>query len=145
MNIIPDPLLVALQILPLLALLAGLQAILFKPMLAYLKDREQATDGTKAEALQITDRAESLTAKYEALVAAATATIAESRATRRAASQADYARVIAVARAEAEVHANNAAAILRTQADYARNDMKALTGSLSNDIAGRVLGRPVEA
>jgi F0F1-type ATP synthase membrane subunit b/b' len=57
MNIIPDPILVVLQALPFLVLLAGLHVILYKPMLAYLAERREATAGAKKAAQELQERA----------------------------------------------------------------------------------------
>ena len=45
MNIVPDPMLTALQAVPFAITLGALHVILFKPMLEYLGEREEAIDG----------------------------------------------------------------------------------------------------
>ena len=45
MNIIPNPTLLLLQLLPFIVTIAGLYFILFKPMFTYLEERDGASTG----------------------------------------------------------------------------------------------------
>ena len=84
MNIIPNPTLLLLQLLPFAVTIAGLYLILFKPMFAYLEERDEASTGA-------TDTAKDLESEVQAKKAAITervqAALKESSETRSVARQ----------------------------------------------------------
>ena len=65
MNIIPDLVLTALLMAPFLVLVAGMHFILYKPMLAYLDARANATVGARKEAEELQARAASRLNEWE--------------------------------------------------------------------------------
>lgn len=142
MNIIPDPLLVALQMLPFLALMLGLRAILFKPMLDYLDERATATVGSRKEAEGLQERAGTLLTQWEAAIAKAHGEIADFRAARRAVANQEYQRVIAEARREAESRISDAVLVIRGEAALAREELRGASRLLAGDVVAQVLGRP---
>lgn len=145
MNIIPDWTLVGLQVLPFLTLMAGLHFILFKPMLAYLQERRDATQGARKEAEALQDKAALKLTQWEAAFARAQAEVAEYRARRRAEAQAVYQKRIAEARAEAETRLADAVEVIQGEAALAREDLVKIARILSQDMATRALGRSLAA
>ncbi|MES2638802.1 MAG: ATP synthase F0 subunit B [Myxococcota bacterium] len=143
MNIIPDLWLVIWLMIPFLVLVTGLHFILYKPMLAYLDARADATVGARKEAEALQAKATARLAEWEAALAKARLEVTEFRAGRRAAAQGQYARVVADARAAAEAHIGQAIAVIRTEADTARTELDATSRALSREVATQVLGRPL--
>ena len=65
MNIIPVPLVVALQAIPFLLTIFALFKIIVQPMLGYLDARNAATEGARKEAAALAAQAEAQTNEYE--------------------------------------------------------------------------------
>lgn len=145
LNIIPDPILVLVQAFPFFVLIYGLNAILFKPMLAYLKERESATAGAKEEAEELQEKAALKLTQWEAALARALAEVAEFRTTKRLEAQAAYAKRVAAARAEAEVHIADAVDVIAGEAALAREQIAPMARSLSAEMASRALGRSISS
>lgn len=145
MNIIPDPLLVVLQALPFLVLLAGLHVILYKPMLAYLAERKEATAGAKKAAQELQERAALKLQQWEQAFARAQAEVADFRAQKRADAQAVYQKRIAEVRSEADKRIAAALAEVQAEATKARADVPVIAAELAREMASKTLGRQVEA
>ena len=143
MNIIPDLVLVGTLMVPFLVLVAGLQFILYKPMLAYLDARAEATVGARKEAEALQGKATARLAEWEAALVKARQEVAEFRALRRSEAQGKHARVVADARAAAEARIGQAIAVIRAEADAARTELDATSRALSREVATQVLGRPL--
>jgi F0F1-type ATP synthase membrane subunit b/b' len=143
MSIEPDLVLVALQSLPFFLMIFGLHVILFKPMLAYLEQRREATQGAREEAIALQEKAELKVQQWEAALTRAHAEVADFRAQRRAEAQAVYARRIAQARAEADKRIGDQVAVIAGEASLAREEVGRLSRILADDMATRTLGRPL--
>lgn len=145
MNIIPDLTLALIQVVPFLVLVAGLNVIIFKPMLAYLQARSVATVGAKHDAEALVKRAEARMAEYEAEMARVRSELAEYRAGLRSDAHKAHAHHVAEARREAEVHLHGALGAIQREAAAAQQHVAAMSRELSGEIVTRVLGRAVEA
>jgi F0F1-type ATP synthase membrane subunit b/b' len=143
MNLTPDPVLVVLQLFPLLVLMGGLHVILFKPMLAYLHERDRATAGARREAEDLAARAAARLLEYEAALEKARNEVAEFRAGRRAEAQKVHQDVVAAARKEADVRIAAAVTQIQVEAAQARSQLGATAHALAGEVASQVLGRPV--
>lgn len=143
MNIIPDPILVGLQVLPFFATIAGLYFILFKPMLAYLHARREATVGERKKAEALQEKATLKLQQWEAALARARVEVADFRSHRRAEAQAVYARRIAQARAEADKLVADEVTVLQGETALAREQVGPMARQIANDMASRTLGRPL--
>lgn len=145
MSIIPDPILALLQVLPFLVLMLGMHLILFKPMLAYLSEREHATTGARKQAHALAERAEAKLQEYEAALAAARAEVAEFRTARRAEAQASYNSKVTAARSEADKRLGAAMGTIQNEARTARSQIGAHARSLAQAAASQVLGRALRS
>jgi F-type H+-transporting ATPase subunit b len=143
-NIIPDLILALTQVVPFLVLVAGLQVIIFKPMLNYLHDRAAATVGAKHDAAELVKRSEGRLAEYEAQLAKVRSELTEYRAALRTDAQKAQAHHVAEARRESEVHLHGALAAIQREAAVARKAVASMSKDLAGDIASSVLGRAVE-
>ncbi len=143
MNIIPDPILVLVQAFPFFVLIYGLNAILFKPMLAYMKERDAATAGAREEAEELQEKAALKVTQWEAALARALAEVAEFRSAKRLEAQAAYAKRVATARKEAEAHIADAVDVIAGEAALAREQIGPMARMLSADMASRALGRTI--
>jgi len=67
--------------------------------------------------------------------------VTDFRAQRRAAAQAQHARIVGEARGAAEAHLTEAIDVIRTEAATARTELDATSRALSREVAAQVLGR----
>ena len=137
-----------MQALPFFVTIAGLHYILFKPMLAYLADRREATEGERKKAHALTERAELKLQQWEAALLRAHVEVAEFRSGKRAEAQAVYAKRVATARAQAEKRIADEVAVIAGEAELAREQVSTSARQIAQDMAVRTLGRsasPVDA
>ncbi|MED5374538.1 MAG: ATP synthase F0 subunit B [Myxococcota bacterium] len=140
MSLVPDWKLTLIQMAPYLASLAVLHFVLFKPMLAYLQGRDQATVGTREEAARLQQEAEARLQEYEQRLAAAKAEIQAYSADHRHAAAQEREELISKARAEAEAEKTKALESLRAEVELASRELDSLGRSLGEDITKSVLG-----
>ncbi|MBM4393010.1 MAG: ATP synthase F0 subunit B [Deltaproteobacteria bacterium] len=145
MSIVPDLILVLMTALPFFVALFGLNAILLKPMLAYLESRREATVGARDEAVALQEKAELKLTQWEAALQRANAEVADFRAQRRAEAQATYAARVAQARSEAEARIGDAVAVIQSEATLARESVGRESRQIAADMAARALGRELAA
>lgn len=145
MQIIPDPLVVALQLVPFLLTIFALHFIIFKPMLEYLDDREKAQSGGKDEADALRGRIDEKTSDYESRLAAARNEVVDLRAERRGAATHEAEARLAEARKQADVKVEGALADIDKERAAAAGGLEAVSRELADDIAGQVLGRDLKA
>jgi len=141
MNVIPDPLQVALNMFPFMVTIVGLYLIILKPMVDYLLKREVAIQSGHDEAARIEAEINSRMSEYELQLARAREEVVALRAGKRAEAQVQYDEVIGKARAEAEVQIASAVAEIGVAHNAASTQLKALSGEIADKIANQVLGR----
>lgn len=145
MQIIPDPLVVALQLVPFLLTLVALHFIIFKPMIEFLDEREKARTGGRQEAEGLQSRIAEKMAEVEARMAQAHSEVVDLRAERRAAALAQSAARIEQAKAQAEVLVQASLGEIEKERQAASLVLRASADELAHDITGRVLGRNLQA
>lgn len=145
MQIIPDPLVVALQLVPFLLTLVALHFIIFKPMIEFLDEREKARSGGRQEAEGLQSRIAEKMAEVEARMAQAHSEVVDLRAERRAAALAQSAARIEQAKAQAEVLVQASLGEIEKERQAASVVLRASADELAHDITGRVLGRNLQA
>lgn len=143
MEIIPDPIHVALLTLPFLVAMAGMHLILWRPLLAWMDERDTLSTSARKEADELDHAAEEQLARIEDRLAAARHEVHTVRAEARARALAKEAVIVAEARSGADGRVQEAVGKIRTDREAARSTLQATAKDLSTDIAGRVLGRQV--
>jgi F-type H+-transporting ATPase subunit b len=143
MNIIPDLGLLLMQTIPFVVTLIALHFILFKPMLAYLEERDAAIEGVKEEAQKLQARIDSDVALWEGKLAAARSEVAQERSRLHEAAQAQRKRLIDEARVQAEARVGSAVAEIQEARKAATTTIRSTSLALARLIAERVLDRPV--
>ena len=134
---------VLLQLVPFLVTLLGLHYIIFKPMLAHLADRERNIDGFKREASLLQEEVAGKLAELELKLAEARNLAAAERAALRQKRKQDEAEIIGAARSAVDTLLGDARGTLATEKASASKQLEATARSLSSNIAGNILGRPV--
>ena len=143
MEIMPDPMVMALQLVPFLVTLAALYKIILAPMLDYLDDRTKAIESGTKGVDALNSQIEARTAEYEAQLKAARSKASDIRAAKRAEAKASYEDKIMIARKDADGRIHESLEEIRTVAAEARAELKESSQSLADQISTQVLGRSV--
>ncbi|MBN2799966.1 MAG: ATP synthase F0 subunit B [Deltaproteobacteria bacterium] len=147
MKVIPDiyTVLPYLQTLPFLVSLLVLHFVLFKPLLAYMDERKQATEGARRYAADLHDQIAARLGELEARLGAAREANRQVRQDAKDRALRAEAAAIAAARKQAEGQVQGALVTLARDGEEARASLQTLSRTLSRDIAAQVLGRNVSA
>lgn len=143
MEIFPNPPFAALMTLPFVVTFFGLHFLLFKPLFAYLEERDAASHGARAEAASLKGDIDAKLSEVNAKVDEARRVITTMRASRRADALKTEANILADARATAEKAVSEAVAQVAQERAAASAQLKGTAAMLSKDIAAQVLGREV--
>jgi F-type H+-transporting ATPase subunit b len=122
-----------------------LKPLLFDPMLKLFEERERRIDGAKLEARRIDDRSASALAKYESEMAKARAAANAEREKLRAEAVRKEQEILGTVRAAAAQTLDDGKKAALAEAERVRATLKAQSGVLARDLAGRVLGREVHS
>jgi F-type H+-transporting ATPase subunit b len=145
MEIMPDPWLAPLLAMPFLATMAALHFILYKPLLAYLEARDHALHGAKHEADSLAQQNAGSMAELDRKMAEAHGSVGAIRREARGRANEVEAKILAAARSAAAAKTAEALEEVKREQHAAAGSMQRLSAELANDIAGRVLGRSVQA
>lgn len=135
---------VLLQLIPFLLTVVGLNAIILKPMLAYLGERERNIAGFKNEADGLQDEVATKVGELDAKLAEARREAAAERARLRTEAKAAEADVLNTARAKSEAVVLEARTALAAERATASTHLKGTAKQLSSSIASTILGRQVQ-
>jgi F0F1-type ATP synthase membrane subunit b/b' len=141
MDIIPDPMQVALNMLPFLVAIVGMYLIILKPMIAYLLERELAIQSGHDEAARTEIEINNRMSQYEQQLGLAREEVVALRAAKRAEAQVKYDEVIATARTQAEAQITSAVGEIGVARSAASIQLKVMSGEIADKIANQVLGR----
>lgn len=145
MQIIPDPIFALWLVLPFLTTMIGLNFLLVRPMREYLEGRDDAIHGARHDAEHLNHAADAKLADLEKQLAAARAGALAVREAARQRGLAYESEVIDAARKQAEGQLSTALDEISADATAARSALRDNAQLLSVDIAGRILGRSVDA
>lgn len=135
---------VLLQLIPFLVTVFGLHAIILKPMLAHLAERERHIDGFKGEADSLKDEVAAKVGELDAKLADARREAALERGQLRKEAKAAEAELLKAARARSEVVVGEARTALATDRKAASVQLQATARGLSSSIASTILGRQLQ-
>ncbi|MBZ0267711.1 F0F1 ATP synthase subunit B [bacterium] len=140
-----EPGLLIWTIITFVVVLVVLRLVAWKPLIESLAERQRNIEGAIAEAKQVKAEADALLARYESTMASAKD---EARSildeARRDGAKAQEA-IRETARAEAEEFKERAHREIELQKDAAKQEIWELAGTLSTELAGRILGRTMTA
>ena len=143
MNIIPNPTLLLLQLLPFFVTISGLYFILFKPMFDYLEERDGASSGATdtAKDLEADVRAKKLDITTK--IQTALKETSEARASARKELMAEYNNFVQAKRQEAEKEIKEATQAIAIEKSAARQEVRVQAEAFANDIASQIIGRNI--
>jgi F-type H+-transporting ATPase subunit b len=145
MQIIPDLAFAAFMTLPFLVTVVALNVILVKPMREYLESRHAAIGGARHEATKLNADADAKLTELEARLAAAREVAAGIRAQHRERGLDAERALLGGARKQAEAELGEALTGIAQEVEVAKAAIADTARTLSADIAGRVLGRGLNA
>ena len=143
MEIIPDPVHVALLTLPFAVAALAVHLILWRPLLAWLDERDHTSAHAREEAARLDTQAGEQLARIEARLADARAHAGSLRQQARARAHAQETEIVTAARTEADGKIDEALGRIRTERAAASATLRGTATDLANDIASNVLGRRV--
>ena len=122
-----------------------LKPLLFDPMLRVFSLREERTDGAKAEARKMQERAADILANYERELAKVRAEAAAERDVLRRETAELEASILGEARSAAELIVAEGRERISREVGALDTELRAREMELSNQITSRVLGREVSS
>lgn len=143
MNIIPVPTLILLQLVPFLLTVSVLYFVLFKPMLAYLDERDEKISGAKKQAVSMQKQSVDNMNILKEKTASLRKEINMLRSEARAQVMGEYNQTMHDARKEADKEIKENAATILTDQNLVREELKMKARDVANTIASRTLGRSV--
>jgi F-type H+-transporting ATPase subunit b len=139
--LIPD-LSVVWVIVIVLVLAAGLDRLLFRPLMEVMKAREHAVTSARALAESAASQARAAAAEFEARTTAARTEVYREMDEKRRAALDEQAALLARTRHETDVAIADASARLKAEALAAREQLDRDATVLAGAVVERVLGRP---
>ena len=143
MNIYPNLTLVVLQLIPFLVTVFALNIIIFKPLMQYLEERENASGGASEQAKKFNTEAEKGLQKIQESLKEAHSIASEKRSKAREQFMTEYNQAIYETRKSAEKEFKDASVKIATEQAAASQEMKNHAEILAGDIASQALGRTI--
>ena len=139
MEILPDPWILFLQAIPFTLTLWMLHTVLYKPMVAYLEDRDQAIYGSRRDAESLQAKASEKLDEYELALTTARKEASSARAEARRGAIVAREEKIAAARAAADTQINEAASVISGEKELAAKELERMASDLAQEITQSVL------
>lgn len=132
-----------LQFANFIILMAVLNVLLFKPLRAALKQRQETIEGSRVKIQDLEEQVQAQVARYEAQLQEAKQNAAQERAALRHAAQQEESRMLAEARGLATDRLQSIRDKVAVEAETARQSLRGETEAIARQIAGKVLGREI--
>ncbi|WP_028583421.1 ATP synthase F0 subunit B [Desulfogranum mediterraneum] len=134
-----------IHIVNMIVLMLVLNAILYKPVLGILEKRKQKIDALHDEVVQLEQRARNRQADLDKKMREASGRAKKALDQARAGAQAAGAEKLAAIRQESDGEKEKQLTDIRSQIADARQELQAKTGDFAKEMAGKILGRSLEA
>ena len=134
-----------IHILNMIVLMVVLNAILYKPVQSILLKRHEKLDSLKKDVEQFEQNARHRQKEVDKKMREASARAKEALDTARGEAQAVGAEKIAGIRAEADGEKKKNLIDIHAQIDAARKELQEGTSDFASEMAGKILGRSLEA
>jgi len=135
--------LLAFQAVNFIVFLILFNAIIVKPMLKHLGERDGKVASGHEQAKENSDRAQAVLEDYEQAMASARSKASQAYNAAQDEGMKAHREKLAAARAEAQEIMDKAMADINSEADKARQTLKAEMETMPKEIAGKLLGRAV--
>jgi len=134
-----------IHIINMVVLMVVLNAILYKPVQSILQKRREKLETLNKDVEQFEQNARHRQKEVDKKMREASAKAKEALDTARGEAQAAGAEKLAAIRAEADSEKEKNLADIRTQIDSARKELQDGASGFARDMAGKILGRSLEA
>lgn len=134
-----------IHIINMIVLMLVLNAILYKPVLGILEKRKQKVDSMHDEVAQLEQRARNRQVDLDRKMREGSGKAKKALDAARATAQAAGAEKLAAIRQESDGEKEKQMAEIRSQVETVRKDLQAKTEGFARDMAGKILGRSLEA
>jgi F-type H+-transporting ATPase subunit b len=143
LELVPDVTLLVILVAVFAALIAPVNALIFKPIFHALDERASRIEGARHRAEHIAAEADTVLARYEESIREARASAEASRKEMVGSARKEQASIAAAARGDAEALVEKARAELGGALAEARGSLRASAEELGRLAAERILGRPL--
>ncbi len=134
-----------IHIVNMIVLMVVLNSILYKPVLGILEKRKEKIDSLRDEVVQLEDRAKSRQEALNKKMLEASGRAKKALDEARGGAQAVGAEKLAAIRKESDGMKEQRLSEIRSQVDAARKDLQDKTEEFAKEMAGKILGRSLEA
>lgn len=141
--LVPDPRMLGALLLLFVALVAPVNAMLLRPLLRVLDDREGRIAGTRQRADKVSADAEEILARYEEAVRDVREEAERDRKQRLLAARSETLTQTTAARSAAEQDMDRARREIGAALAEARQSLRPHAERLAREAAARVIGRPL--
>lgn len=143
LDLIPDPNTVVVLVIAFALLVPVVNALIVRPVLKVVDDREDKIAGARRRAEKLEREADRVLSRYEEAVRETRELCERDRRVQLDAARAQQAEVTGAARAEAEREIAQSRGELQASLGQARSGLRAATEGLARQAAERILGRTV--
>ena len=143
MNVYPNLTLVLLQVVPFLVTIFALNALILKPMLQYLEEREEKSGGAESNAGEINVSIDNKVEQLATEIKAAQHQAAGIRELARSEAAAEYTEAIQVFRKNSEQQIKDAVLVIDQEQQAARQELRGQVEAIAVEIASKALGRRI--
>ena len=143
LELFPDPTLLLLLLLAVLALVFPMNALIFRPLFRVLDEREDRIDGARRRADQLERDAAEVLARYRGSLREAREEAERERRAQLDEARGEQATIAARARQQAEEQSARARSEIADSLDEARASLRGSAGQLAREAAERILGRAI--
>jgi F-type H+-transporting ATPase subunit b len=143
MNIMPNLLLIALQLVPFLVTITSLYFIIFKPMMTYLDEREDVSSGAADEAQNLEGKTKERKAEINVKIDAALKSASLTRSAARQELVNDYNNFVLEHRQNAEKEIKAASQKIAVEKAAVRQEIRVQAEGFAAEIAAKIVGRNI--
>lgn len=141
LNLIPDPAILAGNLVVFTALIYPVNRLLIAPLVRVLLERERRAHGNLSRAANLREQAAAQLADLETRLRAARARAHEQRARILAEAEVEERRILEAARADAAATVDEVRTAIAAELDAVRSELQAESRSIAAELASRILGR----
>lgn len=134
-----------MHIVNMIVLMVVLNAILYKPILGIIEQRARKIETLDGEVMQFEQSARQRQAELDAKIREASNKAKKALDGARSQAQAVGAEKLAVSRKESDSRKEKQMADLRSQIEVARKELQGNTAGFAQAMAGKILGRSLDA
>jgi F-type H+-transporting ATPase subunit b len=134
-----------MHIVNMIVLMVVLNAILYKPILGIIEQRARKIENLDGEVMQFEQNARQRQAELDAKIREASNKAKKALDGARSQAQAVGAEKLAVSRKDSDSRKEKQMADLRSQIEVARKELQGNTAGFAQAMAGKILGRSLDA